>query len=740
MKKILLLLFLSLFFNPLWAKEIRLFNRLELVLPQAEQGDKEAQFNVGVIYMLGWNTEIDHQQAVYWFEKAAAQNHRSSLHNLGVHYSEGMGVETDFRKAASYFERAAQMGHTNSMVGLAHLYQFGNGVEKDLNKMLYWLEKAGEQENVYAQQDLAEYFLTSEINPTKAVYWLEKLVKQNPDEKNELVLANQYLQINQIDKAKSIVEKYLESDNPESQKAMGSYFIWLGEYDRAAKMYEKSAAQGDPSAQHLLGKMYFDGLGVKQDYTKSFDLFLQSANQGFIEAQLDLARSYLLGKGTKRDNQQAIKWLTEVAETGHPDAQFMLGTAKLEGRGTTKNIKQGIQLLTASAQQGNKDGQYNLAQHYKKQKNIDKAIYWFEQATLQGDQLAFSNLTALYPQTQRINKLQELVAKAPSSIEFSFALMLKAKKFGSQNQQKWKTHLISAAERGNSEAQSELGMAYFNGTDFEIDFAKARYWLEQADNNNIKNNPYTLGLLYLFGLGGNPDLERAVYFLQKSENIDEGKAGIYLAYLAGMGVKVAEKYQHFDFEPWAQKGDAFAQVLLADQLHQAGQYKQALIWAEKSAQQGNAMAQAAMGAYYIDGNVVERDLNLAVKWLNLAVAQNNPQAQHLLGNLYLEGKGVPQDKPKAYQLFELAALQGDEESILRVAEKYRQEGNREKMLEWLNPILAENRKARYMLIYDHLKHEEWLKAIDWLKKLTPAEQDLMIRIYRGSIYEPYNEE
>ncbi|WP_143411938.1 hypothetical protein [Canicola haemoglobinophilus] len=53
MKKILLLLFLDLFFNTLWAKEIRLFNRLELVLPQAEQGDKEAQFNVGVIYMLG---------------------------------------------------------------------------------------------------------------------------------------------------------------------------------------------------------------------------------------------------------------------------------------------------------------------------------------------------------------------------------------------------------------------------------------------------------------------------------------------------------------------------------------------------------------------------------------------------------------------------------------------------------------------------------------------------------------
>lgn len=729
MKKALLILF-SLFLMPLSAEEFRLFNRLELVLPQAEQGDRDAQFNVGVIYNLGWNTEIDNQKAIYWFEKAAAQGHRSSIYNSGVHYSEGKGVKVDFVKAASYFERAAKMGHINAMIGLADLYKFGE-IERNDEKMLYWFQQAGEKGHIYAQESLAEYFLNN-ANSTEAIYWLEKLLKQKPDEVNELMLAEQYSKTNQFEKAQAIYSKYSETNNPASQALLGSYMIRQGKYDQAVNFYQKSANQGDSDAQYFLGKMYFDGLNVKQDFQKSFEFFLKSAKQGHTIAQLDVARAYLRGKGTNKDHKQAVKWLTEAEKTGNSDAQFMLGSAMLDGRGIQKNIKQGVQLLIKSAQQGNRDGQYNLALYYKKQKQFDRAIYWFEKSALQGDQIAFSQLTHLYPKTNRFEKISTLVVKAAPEIERSFAIMLKAGKFGKKAQKQWQKHFVSAAERGSVDAQVELGIAYINNDGFEQDLAKARYWFEQAMNNNAVIAPYYLGVFNLSGLGGEQNLERAAYFFEKSEQFFEGEAGIYLAYLAGMGIKVPEKYHHFNFEPWAKNGNQLAQVLLARELHLKGEDKQAFVWFQKAAEQGNSIAQVALAAYYLDGMVVKKDLKEAIKWLSLSVGQNNSLAQNILGKLYLEGYGVPKDKQKAYQLFELAVQQGETESALLLAEKYREQNNREKMLELLNQAAKNDElpQAKILLTFEHLFHKEWFQAANLLSKLSIQEQRTILFLHQ----------
>ena len=45
------------------------------LLHTAEQGDAEAQYNLGVMYREGMGVTEDDVQAIYWFTKAAEQGH-----------------------------------------------------------------------------------------------------------------------------------------------------------------------------------------------------------------------------------------------------------------------------------------------------------------------------------------------------------------------------------------------------------------------------------------------------------------------------------------------------------------------------------------------------------------------------------------------------------------------------------------------------------------------------------------
>ncbi len=84
-------------------------------------------------------------------------------------------------------------------------------------------------------------------------------------------------------------------------------------------------------------------------------------------------------------------------------------------------------------------------------------------------------------------------------------------------------------------------------------------------------------------------------------------------------------------------------------------YKQAAIWYRKAAEQGEALAQESLGNAYRDGNGVLKDPAQAVMWYRKAAEQGDASAQKSLGDLYEAGQGVPQDYIQAYMWFNLAA-------------------------------------------------------------------------------------
>ena len=100
-------------------------------LKAADHGDANAQFNLGVLYVQGQGVPQDYAQAASWYRKAADQGDAAAQTNLGLMYAEGQGVPQDDAQAASWWHKAADQGFAKAQTNLGAMYQFGQGVPQD---------------------------------------------------------------------------------------------------------------------------------------------------------------------------------------------------------------------------------------------------------------------------------------------------------------------------------------------------------------------------------------------------------------------------------------------------------------------------------------------------------------------------------------------------------------------------------------------------------------------------------
>jgi TPR repeat protein len=75
----------------------------------ADQGDPEAQYNVGNCYADGKGVPLDYAQAVAWYRKAAEQGDADAQYNLGAMCAAGRGVAQDYVEAHKWRNLAAAL-------------------------------------------------------------------------------------------------------------------------------------------------------------------------------------------------------------------------------------------------------------------------------------------------------------------------------------------------------------------------------------------------------------------------------------------------------------------------------------------------------------------------------------------------------------------------------------------------------------------------------------------------------
>ena len=122
------------------------------LLEHAEQGDAQAQYEVGRRFWNGDGVDQDHKQAADWFDRAARQGLAAAQCALGLCYERGDGVEQDMWQAAAWYQWAAQQDDVEAQLHLSECYEKGRGVPKDKEKAAEWLYKAAQHGGSYVKK------------------------------------------------------------------------------------------------------------------------------------------------------------------------------------------------------------------------------------------------------------------------------------------------------------------------------------------------------------------------------------------------------------------------------------------------------------------------------------------------------------------------------------------------------------------------------------------------------------
>jgi TPR repeat protein len=158
-----------------YAKAVELFRKA------AEQGNMNAQYNLGNCYENGNGVPQDYKKAAEWYTKAADQGDMDAQLYLGDCYFDGNGVPQDYKKGAEWYRKSAEQGNTYAQYNLGNCLIDGNGVQQNQAEGVKWLIKASEQGNDLAQNNLGYAYQHGEgvkQDLKKAKEWYEKAAAQ----------------------------------------------------------------------------------------------------------------------------------------------------------------------------------------------------------------------------------------------------------------------------------------------------------------------------------------------------------------------------------------------------------------------------------------------------------------------------------------------------------------------------------------------------------------------------------
>lgn len=108
---------------------------------RAENGDIEAQYDLGMIYERGGHLR-NYAEALKWYKKAAEQEHPQAQTNLGAMYYSSQSVEQDYTKAYKWTRKAAEQGDAIAQLNLGVMYFKGEGVSQDYVWAYTWVSLA----------------------------------------------------------------------------------------------------------------------------------------------------------------------------------------------------------------------------------------------------------------------------------------------------------------------------------------------------------------------------------------------------------------------------------------------------------------------------------------------------------------------------------------------------------------------------------------------------------------------
>lgn len=216
-----------------------------------------------------------------------------------------------------------------------------------------------------------------------------------------------------------------------------------------------------------------------------------------------------------------------------------------------------------------------------------------------------------------------------------------------------------AASRGSTQARYSRALCLREGKGTKVDLTQSfKEMLQLADETDFAIADYAVGLMYAHEIGTELDHEKAFHYFMKSARggVPPAIHNIANAYAQGKGVEQSDKNAFSYYELAAKSGDAASKFTLANWLFTGKGVSEpdkmrSYQLMREAALAGHPYAMFNLGAIYIEGEVVDKDMKQAAEWFEKAADKNIPEAAINVGKMYAVGEGVARDLKKAHELF-----------------------------------------------------------------------------------------
>ncbi len=344
-----------------------------------------------------------------------------------------------------------------------------------------------------------------------------------------------------------------------------------------------------------------------------------------LVARADGAKSddYEGDRAKRREQLNPVKVLTQLASKGNAEAQMQLATVYYIGDlSVEKDLVKAVYWFNQAAAQDVALAKFNLGLCYEGgdgvPQNEDTAIEYYMQAAKRGVIAAHVNAALLYRKRGDHGMATELFGLAAqkgnldSMREYGLCLIKGVKgrnregeEFYLQNTDEGLKYVESAARRGDVASQLLLADCYAGlYPNVKSDPVKVKNYLWQAVHNDSVEAIAKVGYCYEYGVGVIQDSATAV------------------------------------------------------------------VWYRKAAGRGHLQAMVNVGHCYATGKGVAMDLDEALEWYKKAAAENFPTAIYNLGVCYANGSAVAVDESEAFKHFRLAANMGSPKAQKALAKCY----------------------------------------------------------------------
>lgn len=160
----------------------------------AEQGNADAQSNLGDLYFSGKSVSANRAIAAKWYLKAAEQGDARAQLNLGYLYSSGEGIPKDEAEGEKWYRKSAENGNADAQysLGLMYMSEFGRflDIPKDDAEAVKWFSESAEQGHARGQRLLSTMYYLGygvPVNNVAAHMWCNLALAQG-DEIAKLVI------------------------------------------------------------------------------------------------------------------------------------------------------------------------------------------------------------------------------------------------------------------------------------------------------------------------------------------------------------------------------------------------------------------------------------------------------------------------------------------------------------------------------------------------------------------------